>query len=109
MNNFDHVNFAVTICDKDGVITYMNEKAQATFLKYGGKDLIGKSLFDCHNPTSVSKIKELLQTGETNSYTIKKNGEKKLIYQTPHYQDGKIEGLIELSLVIPIDMPHFIR
>jgi hypothetical protein len=44
-----------------------------------------------------------------NIYTIEKNGVKKLIYQTPWYQDGQYAGFIELSLEIPFEMPHFIR
>ncbi len=52
--------------------------------------------------------------GETNSYTISKNGVKKLIHQTPWYKignDGKkmVGGLVEVSIVLPDDMPHFDR
>ncbi len=46
---------------------------------------------------------------QANVYTIEKHGKKKLIYQTPWYRDGKYAGFIELSLVIPEEMPHFIR
>lgn len=34
------MNCAVTVCDKDGVILYMNDKAKETFARHG--DLIGK-------------------------------------------------------------------
>jgi len=34
---------------------------------------------------------------------------KKLIYQGPWFQDGKYGGLVELSLEIPMEMPHFVR
>ena len=44
-----------------------------------------------------------------NVYTIEKGGKKKLIYQTPWYKDGQYAGFVELSLVIPAEMPHFIR
>ena len=37
------VNCAITVCDTDGVILYMNERARATFASHG--DLIGKNLF----------------------------------------------------------------
>jgi len=46
---------------------------------------------------------------QANIYTIEKHAKKKLIYQTPWYRDGKYAGFIELSLVIPEEMPHFIR
>ena len=35
---------------------------------------------------------------------------KKLIYQTPWFkEDGAFGGLIEYSIEIPFDMPHFVR
>lgn len=71
----NEMNCAVTVCDTKGIILYMNEKACRTFAKHG--DLIGKNLFDCHNPQSQAKIRELLETGEVNAYTIEKNGVKK--------------------------------
>jgi DUF438 domain-containing protein len=85
----------------------MNEKAQNVFKKYG--NLIGKSLRDCHSEASRTKIDELLKTGSENTYSIEKNGIKKIIHQTPWFNDGKIAGLIELSIEIPFDMPHFVR
>ncbi|MDD2576134.1 MAG: diguanylate cyclase, partial [Bacteroidales bacterium] len=46
---------------------------------------------------------------QTNAYTIEKEGLKKLIYQTPWYENGEFGGLVEFSIVIPMDMPHFVR
>lgn len=106
---FKNLPFAVTACDTEGIIIYMNKKSCATFLKNGEGSLIGKSLFNCHNPKSIDKIKEILSTGITNSYTIEKNGLKKMIYQCAWYRDGLIAGLVEISLVIPFEMPHFVR
>ena len=62
----NEMNCAVTVCDTKGIILYMNEKACRTFAKHG--DLIGKNLFDCHNPQSQAKIRELLETGGVNAY-----------------------------------------
>ncbi len=106
---FRELPFAVTACDKDGKIIYMNEKSEATFQKYGGESLIGKSLFDCHNPLSSEKIHELLKTGQTNAYTIEKKGMKKIIYQAPWFKRGVVAGLVEISLIIPDEMQHFKR
>jgi hypothetical protein len=50
-----------------------------------------------------------METGETNVYTIEKNGVMKLIYQAPWYRDGARMGIVELSLEIPFDLPHFLR
>lgn len=112
MNNFDwaeELNVAVTVCDLDGTVLYMNEKSARTFSKSGGKELVGKSLMGCHSDKSREKIAELMGNASTNAYTIDKNGIKKLIYQTPWFEDGKIKGLVEFSLEIPFEMPHFKR
>lgn len=100
---------AVTVCDRDGVILEMNDKSALTFAADGGKELIGKNIMDCHPAKSHAKIRELLAGGVTNTYTIEKNGVKKLIYQAPWYQDGVQAGLVELSIEIPFEMEHFIR
>ena len=101
------MNCAVTVCDKNGVILYMNDKAKETFAKHG--DLIGKSLIPCHNENSRAIIADLIKTGGTNSYTIFKNGLKKMIYQTAWKENGEVAGLVEISMVIPEEMPHYIR
>jgi transcriptional regulator with PAS, ATPase and Fis domain len=100
---------AITVCDKDGIILDMNEKSASTFVSDGGFGLIGKNLFECHSPSSAEKIKELIKEKKINVYTIEKNGVKKLIYQSPWYKNGEMKGLVELSLEIPFEMPHFIR
>ena len=101
------MNCAVTVCDADATIVYMNRKSRETFAKHG--DLIGHNLFDCHSVASQEKIKEMLATGHSNAYTIEKHGVKKMIYQTPWRVDGKISGMVEISMVIPDEMPHYIR
>lgn len=100
---------AITVCDTEGVIIYMNDKSQKTFTNDGGNNLIGKSLFDCHPEPSRSKLAELLKNQQSNIYTIEKNNIKKMIYQSPWYNEGKFMGLVEMSIEIPFDMPHFIR
>lgn len=105
----EQIGCAVTICDADCNIIYMNARSRATFEK-DDKSLIGANLMECHPPHAQEKIRHLLQSGETNAYTILKNGIKKLIYQTPwHNAEGKIAGLVEFSIPLPDDMPHYIR
>lgn len=101
------MNCAVTVCDNDGIILYMNDKAKETFARHG--DMIGKSLIPCHNERSRAIIADLLASGGSNSYTIEKNGVRKMIYQTAWREDGKVAGLVEISMVIPEDMPHYVR
>lgn len=100
---------AVTVCDREGIVLEMNDKAIATFENDGGASLIGTNLFGCHSPASQTKLHEMIASEKPNIYTIEKNGVKKLIYQSPWYSDGVFSGLVELSIEIPFEMPHFVR
>lgn len=105
----DEVDFALTLCDKEGKITHMNNVSKETFMKYGGEELNGQSLFDCHPEPAATLLARMLTSQEKNVYTIEKNGKKKLIYQCPWYENGIYMGFAELSFVLPTDMPHYIR
>jgi len=100
---------AVTVCDAQGVILEMNDKAMRTFQEQGGARLIGGNLMDCHPQHAQARLRGLLEAGQRNVYTIEKKGVRKLIYQSPWYQDGIYAGFVELSLEIPVEMPHFVR
>lgn len=100
---------AVTVCDKEGILLEMNDRAAKTFESDGGRRLIGSNMLDCHPEPSRTKTELLLAAREKNVYTIKKNGVKKLIYQSPWYKNGQYAGFVELSLEIPFELPHFIR
>lgn len=100
---------AITVCDANGIILEMNDRAASTFEKDGGYALIGKNLLDCHPDPARSKVQELLASRQKNVYTIEKNGVKKLIAQVPVTKNGEFAGYVELSLEIPFEMPHFVR
>lgn len=100
---------AVTVCDSDGVILEMNDKAARTFEKDGGYKLVGSNMLDCHPDPARSKVERLLAAREKNVYTIEKNGVKKMIFQSPWYQNGEYAGFVELSLEIPFEMEYFVR
>ena len=99
----------VTVCDTDGIIIEMNDKSATIFAEDGGRALIGKNVFDCHPEPARSELKQLMQARQRNVYTIEKKGVKKMIYQSPWYQNGEYAGFIELSLEIPFELPHFVR
>ncbi len=109
MNYFKEINVAVTVCDKEGKIIGMNDKSRKTFLKPGAPELLGKNVLDCHPEPARSKLARMLQNQETNAYTIEKNGVKKLIYQTPWYENGEYKGFMELSMEIPEELKHYVR
>ena len=99
----------VTVCDPEGIILEMNQVSAESFKNEGGMDLIGKNMLDCHPEPSRTKVRELLEAKQLNVYTTEKNGVHKIIYQSPWYENGKYRGFVELSLVIPNEIPHFIR
>jgi len=100
---------AVTICDPNGVILEMNDKAAQGFEKYGGRQLIGQSLFNCHSEPSQIKLAKMLKNQTPHSYTTEKNGVKKLVYQAPWHQDGRYAGFVEIVIEMPPNQPHYIR
>lgn len=106
---FKEMDVAVTVCGTDGEILEMNEKSRKTFLKPGREELIGKNVLDCHPEPARSKLADMLANPRNNAYTIEKNGIRKLIFQTPWYEDGRFGGFIELSMEIPAEMPHYVR
>ena len=99
----------VTVCDADGTLIEMNDRAVEIFEEDGGRALIGKNVFDCHPEPARSELARLVETRQLNVYTIEKKGVKKLIYQSPWYQNGAYAGFMELSLEIPFELPHFVR
>jgi hypothetical protein len=109
INWADELGVAITDSDTSGKIVYMNDKSDATFSKYGGRDIEGKNLKDCHLPTSCDKILEIMKSEKSNCYTIEKEGIRKMIFQAPWYDQGRIGGLVELSIEVPFIMDHFVR
>ena len=61
----DSWNNSVVFVDTSHVIRYMNAPARMHYAKWG--DVLGKSIFDCHNPDSCQIIRDCfarLQNGE---------------------------------------------
>ena len=100
---------ALTVSDAQGKIIEMNAKAAQTFEKDGGTKLIGASVLDCHPEPARSELRSIMKNRKPNVYTLEKAGIKKLIYQAPWYKGGKYAGVVELSVEIPFEMPHFVR
>ena len=101
------VNLAITVSDKEGNVLYQNDSS----IKVNG-DVRGRNMMGCHNERSQQIIRHLVGDAATNAYTISKKGKRKLIYQTPWYEDEAkqaVGGLIEFSIVLPEEMPHYDR
>jgi transcriptional regulator with PAS, ATPase and Fis domain len=105
----DELPVSITVCDADGIITEMNEKARTTFSDDGGAQLIGQNVLDCHPEPARTLLASMLKTGASNCYTIEKAGKKKLIFQSPWYEKGQYRGFVEISIPLPEAMQHFVR
>ena len=104
----EEMNCAVTVSDTEGNILYMNKLSRETFCK-PGETMVGKNMMNCHNQRSQQIIHKMIDEGCSNSYTIKKKGVKKMIYQSPWRENGVVKGLVEISMIIPEEMPHYDR
>ena len=100
---------AVTVTDADGTILTMNARSRQTFEKDGGSALVGRSIFDCHPEPALTKTRELFRLRAANHYTVRKNGQRKIIHQIPWSRNGAFAGFVEISIPIPDDLPHFDR
>ncbi|MCR4847862.1 MAG: PAS sensor protein [Bacteroidales bacterium] len=104
---FKGTNLAITVSSKDGEVLYQNDSS----IEVNG-DVRGKNMLDCHNERSKQIIHHLIDDAASNTYTISKKGKKKLIYQTPWYEDDAktiVGGLVEFSIVLPEEVPHYER
>ena len=97
----------MTVCDKDGKILEMNETAERVLSH--GKHIVGQNLLDCHPEPARSMLADMLENPRTNVYTVEKEGLKKLIFQCPWYDGEEYAGFMELSMVLPENMPHRVR
>lgn len=100
---------SITVCDPEGIILELNDKALEVFEEDGGVALIGTNLLDCHPEPSRTQLEGMLATQTAYIYTTERNGLKKQIYQAPWYEGGKYAGFVEISLELPAEMPHFVR
>ena len=97
------------VCDRAGIILEMNDRAAVQYADDGGRALLGTNVLDCHPEPSRTRLQRLLETGQSNVYTIEKRGVKKLVYQAPWYEEGSLAGMVEVVLELPAEMPHFVR
>lgn len=96
----DTVDFAATVCDKEGIVLYQNARA----IRRDG-DVTGKNLYNCHGPKAAQMIRYMIETGTINTYEIIRHGKRKLLHQTPWFDgNGAVAGLIELAIDLPDNM-----
>lgn len=97
---FEEVGFPVTVCDRTGIIIYMNQASIAEFEADGGKELLGKSLMDCHPEPARVKLAEMLEKQIPHTYISRADGKTYFVHETPWYENGEYKGLVEVSVEI---------
>ena len=101
----DELPLAITIADINDIIIYMNKKSKLAY----PNSKIGDCLTSCHKQVSMDKIETFKKKNVSNTYTVQRNGIRKLIHQTPWYKDGIVAGLVEFSIEISAEIPHIDR
>ncbi len=103
-----HYPLAVSVCDQQGVIIAINRLAAEHYSRWGGMDLLGQSLFDCHPETVNVQLRRMLNEQSANIYYKEKQGQRKLVHQYPWYDDaGGFAGLVETVVPLAQEVPVF--
>jgi DUF438 domain-containing protein len=106
---FEHLPCAVTVCDRNYTIRYLNEAAAMANAESGGKALIGKSLLDCHPPRARRTLRKVMASGEPHVFTTERKGVKKMVYEAHWTSGGKVGGMVEVSFQIPRKVRNLVR
>jgi len=106
---FEELPCSVIVCDRKYKILYMNNRAVKDHADDGGRALVGTDLMKCHPPDAQVKLREVLASGRPNVYTTEENGKKKLVYQCQWKKGGRVNGVLQLVVELPKDMPHHAR
>jgi len=106
---FEEFPAPITVTDATGTILAMNAASRRLFEADGGGALVGHSIFDCHPEPALTRTRALYAGREPNHYTVRTRGVRKIIHQLPWTSNGVFGGFIEISLVIPEELPHHDR
>jgi DUF438 domain-containing protein len=91
----DSWNQPIVYVDTNHIIRYMNSQAKTHYGKWG--DVIGKSIFDCHNEASCKMIQDIffqLENGAEEVLFV--NSEKHRVYmRSIRDEHGKLQGYFE--------------
>ena len=89
--------YFIVFVDNNYIIRFMNKPAQDHYLKKG-KNLIGKSIFDCHNEKSIEKIKknyEKIKTTGKDVFIFVNSKNQRVYMQGVKNEKGEWIGFIE--------------
>lgn len=93
----DGLREEIVFVGPDHVIRYMNRFAVEKYAKYGGKTLVGRSIFDCHNERSREIIYQAwarFQAGE-DEVLISQSEKKRTYMRAVRDAEGNLLGYYE--------------
>ncbi|MBC8530601.1 PAS domain-containing protein [Gehongia tenuis] len=95
----DAYPYPIVFVDTDHIIRYMNRMARYHYYEERGyRDLIGRSLFDCHQPASAEKIRAAVEKlkNHGNEIYIGVNIKNRRYYLNPvRDENGELVGYFE--------------
>ena len=95
----DALPFPVLFVDSDHVIQFLNKRAKFHYYEERGyRDLVGKSLFQCHTEKSKEKILKIVESLKNHGREVflTVNGNNERVYVTPVRDDnGEFIGYFE--------------
>ena len=102
----EEVPVGIVVCNAEGIVEWMNDRAARIFKVSGGMDLVGSNLMDCHPERAQGKVRQLFEKKEPYCYTVETNGTTAMLYQAPRYVDGVFKGFVEFIYTLPADIPR---
>ena len=95
----DALPFPIVFVDTTHTIRLMNKRARFHYYEERGyRDLIGKSIFNCHNETSKERILKIVETLKNHGREVflTVSGKNERLYVTPVRDDaGELIGYFE--------------
>lgn len=96
---FDSINSPIVFVDNEHIIRYLNRYARIRYCeKRGYADLVGMSLFDCHNPASneqIIRIHARLLAGEHEIFLKVNREQERITVVGVRDADGQLLGYYE--------------
>ena len=94
---FDDIKNPLVYADREHVIRYLNAAGREHYARFG--DLIGKSLFDCHNDASKKAILAYFRRLENGEDEIRyhETPEKRVSIRSVRAPDGYLVGYCEVQ------------
>lgn len=87
----------ISVADVNHVLIYMNDAAHEHFKNYGGRSLLGKSVFDCHKDASKKRILEIFEKMQNglNEESIRDDDVRKICMRAVRDEQGRLIGYYE--------------